>query len=108
MAGEAGLRVGLGRLGAAEQVGDGALAGPGAADHGDVQRRGRLAVEERADAVAHQGRGQAELPAAVAWSGWRRQCCSSQPRSSASWLVSARADSGSISIFSPRTPRPLR
>ena len=60
VAGEAGLRIGLGRLGAAEQVGHGALAGPGAADDDDVQRRRRLVVEARADAVAHQGRGQAQ------------------------------------------------
>ena len=60
MAREAGLRIGLGRQGAAEHVGDGALAGPGAAEDGDVQRRGRLVVEGRPDAVAHQGGGQAQ------------------------------------------------
>ena len=57
---EAGLRVGLGESGPGEHVGDGALAGPGAADDGDVQRRGRLVVEEGAEAVAHQGRRQAQ------------------------------------------------
>ena len=44
-----------------EQVDDGALAGAGAADDGDVQRRRGLAVEERADGVANESGGKAEL-----------------------------------------------
>src|SRR5437867_497858 len=58
MAREAGLRVGLGGGGAAEHVGDGALARARPTDDGDVDRRRRLVVEEGADAVARQGRGE--------------------------------------------------
>jgi hypothetical protein len=61
MAGETGLGVGLGHVGAGEHVGNGALAGPGATDHDDVQRRGRLVVEIGADDVSHQAGGQAEV-----------------------------------------------
>ena len=62
MACEAGLGVGLGQRGAAEEIGDRALARARAADHGEVQRRWRLSVEKRADTAAHQRGGQAQLP----------------------------------------------
>ncbi len=58
---EAGLRVGLGQGGPAEEVGDRALACARAAHHRDVQGRRRLAAQERADAVAHQGGREAQL-----------------------------------------------
>src|SRR5262249_8871481 len=61
MAGEAGLRIGLGRGRAGEKVDDGALAGARAADDGDVQRQRRLAVEKRPDAIAYQPRCRAKL-----------------------------------------------
>ena len=60
MARETGLWIGLRRDGPAEHVGDGALASAGAAEDGDVQRRDRLIVERRADAVAHQGGGKSQ------------------------------------------------
>ncbi len=50
------LRVGLGQARAREHVGDGALAGTGTAHDDDVQRGRRLAVKERPQAVANQGR----------------------------------------------------
>src|SRR5438477_598563 len=46
---EAGLGIGLGSLGTAEKIGNRALAGAGAADDGQVQRRGRLTVKVGAD-----------------------------------------------------------
>ena len=68
MAGVAGLRVRLGDDGADEEVDDRALASPGPADHGHVQGRFRLAIEERADDVANQGGREPEL-AGVAGQG---------------------------------------
>src|SRR5262245_57786987 len=61
MAREAGLGIGLGLDGAAEHVGHGALAGPGAPQYRDVQWRRRLAIEERPNAIADQRRRQAQL-----------------------------------------------
>ena len=54
VAGETGLRVGLGRAGTDQEVHDRALTCPGTADDRDVQRFRRLAVEIRADDVADQ------------------------------------------------------
>ncbi len=58
MACEARLRIGFRCRRASEQIGDGALARPRAADHGQMQRRGLLAVQKRADAIAHERRSE--------------------------------------------------
>src|SRR5205807_900051 len=48
-------------LGAAEQVGDGTLAGAGPTDDGNVQGRRRLAIEEWPEDVANDSGGQAQF-----------------------------------------------
>ena len=58
MAVEPGLRIGLGQDGAGQHVGDGALARPGPADHGEVQRPGLLSFQKRPDHVANHRRRQ--------------------------------------------------
>ena len=109
MAGETGLGVGLRRLGAAEHVGDRALAGPRAADDGDVQRDRRLVVDGRADAVAHQCRGQPQthrrrglvgLPAAVLLQPAEVVGQLPGQRSGGQWFH--------VQVFSPRSPHSLR
>ena len=62
---EAGLGIGLGHDCAGEHVGDGAFAGAGAADDGDVQRKWCLTVEERSNGVAHCCRGETQFACVV-------------------------------------------